>query len=150
MDYKALADTLTQILTPALPRLIANSIEVSSGTTSDMDRAKAVWSRLSNSVEGYPATAEAVRDVAKDPEDLDAQAVLRVQLRKLLERDKVVAREMARLVDSHGAGGRYEFGATAQAGPGGRAVAAGAGGIAIGGDFGGSVYFGPFHARDRD
>ncbi len=154
MDCKALAEALTQILAPALPRLITNSLEGSSGTTVDMDRAKTIWSRLYASVEGSPATTEAVRDLAKDPEDLDAQAFLRIQLRKLLERDKVLTAEMARLVESNGVAGNvmsgaavYGSGAIAQSG---RAVAAGGGGIAIGGNVWGGIQVGPLHARDRD
>jgi len=74
--------------------------------------------------------------VAKDPEDLDVQAVLRVQLRKLLERDKVLTAEMARLVESSGDVSKIDSGGIAQ---GKRAVAAGAGGIAIGVDIGREV-----------
>jgi len=118
--------------------------EDSPGPVGDLDRVKLLWSRLRNKVEGKPTAAEAAQDVAKNPEDSDARAVLRVQLRKLLERDAVLAAEMGSLLDSdfatQTAAVMQGSGAIAQ---GNGNVMAGAGGIAVGRD----IYF---YAKSRD
>jgi hypothetical protein len=56
-------------------------------------------------VETKPAAQEAVQDVAKAPEDADAQAVLRLQLKKLLAEDEALAREVAQLWEEARAAG---------------------------------------------
>src|SRR5262249_23844430 len=83
-------------------------------------------------------------DVAKAPDDGDARAALRLQLRKILEADPELASELARMVDTPGAKTRYQAtlrgsGAIAQ-GPG--AVAAGKGGVAVGGKVQGDLSVG--------
>lgn len=87
-------------------------------------------------MEEKPAAAEAAQDVAKAPEDADAQAVLRVQLRKILEADSSLAAEIAQMLEA--AGSKTSFhaevhgsGAVAQ---GQGNVVAGKGGIAAGRD----------------
>ena len=56
-------------------------------------------------METKPAAQEAVQDVAKAPEDADAQAVLRLQLKKLLAEDEALAREVAQLWEEARAAG---------------------------------------------
>lgn len=61
------------------------------------EHAKALWGRLRPKVESKPALQEAVQDAATDPQDEDAIAALRLQLKKLLAEDPALAEEIARL-----------------------------------------------------
>ncbi len=47
-------------------------------------------------MEAKPTLQEAVKDLAQDPADEDAQAALRHQLKKLLAEDAILAAEVAR------------------------------------------------------
>jgi hypothetical protein len=126
---------------------MGRGIEDLPGSAGEVDRAKVLWSRLRNKVEGKPSASEAAQDVAKNPEDPDARAVLRVQLRKLLEGEGVLAAEVASLLDSDGAAltaAVVNGSGTIVQGSG--AVAAGAGEIAVGRDI---VSVG-FHTKGRD
>lgn len=61
------------------------------------DKAKALWAKLRPSAEVKPAAQEAVQGVAAAPEDEDARAALRVQLKKLLAEDESLAREVSEM-----------------------------------------------------
>jgi len=77
-------------------------------------------------VEAKPAALEAVQDAAERPDDEDALAALRLQLKKLLAEDEPLAKELARLLP--------------QSGPAGQTVtASGSRSVAIGGNVSGSV-----------
>jgi len=90
------------------------------------DHAKALWEKLRPKVEAKPAALEAVQDVATRPDDEDALAALRLQLKKLLAEDEALAQELAHLL--------------AQARPAGQTVtASGNRSVAIGGSVSGSV-----------
>ena len=156
MDVRALADSLTQILAPGLPRLVGRGMEAppnGAKSPGDMEKAKALWSRLRQRVEEKPAAAEAVQDLARAPEDSDAQAALRIQIRKLLEGDAVLAAELASLIESADAAmsrgnqaAVYGSGAVTQ-GPG--AVATGAGGVALGHFIGRDVLIGSLRSKSH-
>ena len=61
------------------------------------DRAKGLWAKLRPQVEAKPAAQEAVQDAVAAPNDDDLQAALRLQLRKLLAEDALLAREITRV-----------------------------------------------------
>ncbi len=107
------------------------------------DKAKQIWGRLGGAVDKEPMAAGAAQEAAAHPEDADAQAALRLQLRKILEQDEALAGEVSTLLaDGRQAAWHAEVhgdGAVAQ-GPG--AVAAGKGGVAVGGDVQGDVVVG--------
>ncbi|WP_375496271.1 hypothetical protein [uncultured Nostoc sp.] len=63
------------------------------------EKAKSLWAKLSPKVEAKEAAKEAASDVAKDPENEDAQAALRLQLKKLLNEDSTLASEIAHLFE---------------------------------------------------
>lgn len=142
MDTKTLSDAITILLAPALPFLVSGGGKIVEEAGKALGEntpeiLKSLWAKLRPKVEEKPAAAEAVEDVAKASEDADAQAALRIQLRKILESDPALAAEIAKLVEQaqatqatyhaevHGSG------AVAQ---GKGSVAAGEGGIAAGGD----------------
>lgn len=143
-----LASELARILGPYLPYLVETGKTVGGKAVEEVgkkaggeafDGAKRVWKRLRGKVEETPRAAEAVRDLAEDPEDADLQAAVRVQLRKILAADPGLVGEMAKLlqtVEIEGSGN-----AVAQVGGDGNVVVqgngnvtAGAGGTAAGGD----------------
>jgi len=86
-----------------------------------------VWQRLRHGPTAESTAVEiAARDVVERPDDLDAAAALRLQLRKLLEADPALAAELGVLVEE----GRRTGVLT---------VAAGARSVAVGGDLSDSV-----------
>ncbi len=105
---------------------------------------EALWEAVKQRLQGKPAAEEALRDLETAPQDEDAQAALRLQVKKALAADPGFLSELARLLEEaekEAPGAVYRAtlqgsGAIAQ-GPG--AVAAGEGGVAIGGDVKGSV-----------
>jgi hypothetical protein len=107
----------------------------------------ALVAALERRFKGRPAAEEAVKDLRTAPQDADAQAALRLQLRKALAADPEFLAELAALLEgaqaqAPAAGHRAALrgsGAIAQ-GPG--AVAAGAGGVAVGRDAKGTIVTG--------
>jgi hypothetical protein len=99
MDIVALTHAVTTTLVPVLPYLLKAGEKAAeeagkkaAGET--WDWAKELWTRLRPKVEAKPAALEAVRDVAQTPDDEDAQAALRVQLKKLLAEDQTLTEEV--------------------------------------------------------
>lgn len=139
MDLKILADTLTAVLAPAMPYLVSGGGELvkeAGKTLSEKapEWIKELWAKLRPKVDEKPSATEAVQDVAKAPDDADAQASLRLQLRKILEADASFAAEIAKLLEAAGPkisnqAALQGSGAIAQDG----SVAAGADGKAAGG-----------------
>jgi hypothetical protein len=102
MDVTTLAKDLAVFLTPFLPYLLKAGEKAAEEAGKKLggdawDRAKGLWAKLRPKVEAKPAAQEAVQDAAAVPNDNDIHAALRLQLRKLLAEDAVLAREMERL-----------------------------------------------------
>ena len=119
MDPSALSDLVAQLvqtLGPYLPALLETGKTVGGKAVEEVgkkaggeafDGAKKVWKKLRGKVEEKPEAAEAVRDLAEDPDDSDLQAAVRVQLKKILAADPSLVGEMAKLlqtVEIHGSG----------------------------------------------
>jgi type II secretory pathway pseudopilin PulG len=77
----AIAASAVTVLTPLLGKAVESSAEElgKSAMTSLLDKLK---QRL-----GHPGAKEALEDLARQPSDADAQAALRLQLRKAMEQD---------------------------------------------------------------
>jgi hypothetical protein len=93
---------LTAFLAPLLPYLLRAGQQAAEEAGRRIggdawEHAKALWGRLRLSVEARPAAREAVADVEAAPDDVDAQAALRHQLKKLLGEDEALAQDVARL-----------------------------------------------------
>jgi hypothetical protein len=107
MDVAApLAGQLVQTLTPFLPYLVRAGEELGAEATKELKEhggefAQSVWAQLGPKVETRPAAQEAVADVAKQPTDQDAQAALRVQLRKLLADDPELSHALSALLEEN-------------------------------------------------
>jgi hypothetical protein len=91
---------LTAFLAPFLPTLVKageKAVEKAADAVSDeaFKYAKALWEKLRPGVDAKPAAKEAAEEVAARPDDEDAVAALRLQLRKLLEEDTKLAGDLA-------------------------------------------------------
>jgi hypothetical protein len=106
MDTLApLAAQVAGILAPFLPQLIKTGQALAEGVADQADKqkasvAKALWDRLFPKVSETPAIDTAVKDAAKNPDDADYQAALRVQLRKVLTEDPGLAQELRAVLES--------------------------------------------------
>jgi len=138
MDSVApLAGQVVAVLAPFLPHLVTAGQKVAEGVGAELgehgdDLARALWERLGPKVEAKPAAQEAVKDAAANPKDADAQAALRVQVRKLLSDDPALVEELTRVLDKERPAGSVTT-----------VTASGAGSIAAGRDIhGGTIITG--------
>ena len=102
-----LSTQLVQLLAPFLPYLLkgaklagqeaAKKLGEKTGEQG-FEQVKALWDRLRPKMEARPAALEAAQDAAAHPDDEDALAVLRLQLKKLLAEDEALAQELVRLL----------------------------------------------------
>jgi hypothetical protein len=110
MDIGTMASSLTTALVPLLPYLLKAGEKAAEETGKTVagqswEWGKSLWSKLKPKVEAKPAALEAAQDVAQAPEDEDLQAVLRVQLKKLLTEDQSLADEVSRWLEQGKAAG---------------------------------------------
>jgi hypothetical protein len=95
---------LTAFLAPFLGRFLkpvgdaAGDVAEKLGDSA-VEQAKALWARLQGKVAAKPSAQEAAEDVAKAPDDPDAQAALRLQLKKILDEDRELANEIREIWD---------------------------------------------------
>jgi hypothetical protein len=94
---------LVKFLAPCLPFLINIGNKAVEGASQKVgedvwSKAKAIWAKLHPQVEAKEAALEAATDVASNPEDEDLQIALRVQLKKILEKDTALAEEIAKIL----------------------------------------------------
>lgn len=93
---------LASFLAPLLTYLLRAGEQAAEAAGAELggrgwEHAKALWHRLRPAVEARPAAREAVNDVAEAPENEDALAALRLQLKKLLAADDALAHDLAAL-----------------------------------------------------
>jgi hypothetical protein len=110
MDIVALTQSVAPLLIPLMPYLLKMGEKAAEEAGEKIGGAtwewgKGLWSKLRAKVEAKPAAIEAAQEVAKNPDDVDAQAALRLQLRKLLEGDATLAEEVYELVEKAQAAG---------------------------------------------
>ena len=137
MDPVQLTQTLWDALQPYLPLLLAEAAK--EGGKQVPAAVKAIWQALAGRLRGKPAASEALDDLRRAPNDADAQAALRLQMRKLLAGDADLAAQLAVLLqqaDAHYHAELHGDGAIAQ-GPGAKAV--GERGVFIGGNAQGNI-----------
>ncbi|WP_322816834.1 hypothetical protein [Chloroflexus sp.] len=102
MDLQALQQ-LVAFLAPFLPYLLkaGETAAEEAGknlSTEGWNWAKVLWQKLQLKIAGKAAAQEAAEDVAKTPNDPDAQATFRQQLKKLLADDPTLAAELTSLL----------------------------------------------------
>lgn len=106
MDLSTLAKDVVTFLAPFLPYLVKGAKLAGQEAAKKLGErvseesvagAKSLWEKLRPKVEAKPAAKEAAQEVANDPDNADAQAALRLQLRKILAEDKSLAVDIAHL-----------------------------------------------------
>lgn len=115
IDVTALAKDAVGFLAPFLPFLLKAGKDLTEeagkklaeqfGGGGVWEKVKGLWAKLGPKVEAKPATQEAVKDVAAKPDDEDAKAALRVQLKKLFTEDKELAGEVLKIFEEARKGG---------------------------------------------
>ena len=105
MDPTQLSQQIVQILAPALPFLLGLGGKAAEEVAKKLgaeawEVAKALWAKLKPKVQANPAAQEAVQEAADHPEDADARAALRLQLRKLLAEDEALAYEVQQALEA--------------------------------------------------
>ncbi len=109
MDFSLvqLAHAAKDLLAPALPYLMPvaaeagkDAVKSAAGRITDatLRRAETLWKRLWPQLRDKPVALEAADDLARMPDDTDAQAAFSLQLRKLLAADSDLARDVANLL----------------------------------------------------
>ena len=97
----ALAPALTKALSAATGPLVTTGEElIKSVGQAAGEHAAALLKAISRKFKGRPTAEEAMADLVKTPDDQDAQAALRLQLKKLLEADEAFAHELRQLLDA--------------------------------------------------
>ena len=105
MDIQTLSQQLITSLAPFLPYLLKMGEQAAEEAAKKLgaeawEGAKALWAKLKPKVEANPAAQEAVQEAADHPEDADARAALRLQLRKLLAEDEALAYEVQQALEA--------------------------------------------------
>ncbi len=100
MAISPLISTVIGFLSPALPYLVKLGEKTVEETAPKLigqaawDKAKDLWEKIRPKVEAKAAGQEAIQNVVAMPDDVDAQAALRVQLKKLLLEDPALLEEL--------------------------------------------------------
>ena len=95
---------LVQLLAPFLSSLLTGAGEQVQAIGGEVvqttwKHAKRIWDRLCPSLEAKEAAKEAAADVAASPGDGDSLASLRKQLKKLLDEDTALAKDLTSMLD---------------------------------------------------
>ena len=101
MDVRALAANVNTYLAPFLPFLVQAGGKAAEEMGKKLgveawDRAKTLWGKL----RGKKEVEKAGQDAAEMPDDDDAEAAFRLQLRKALTQDVALAKEVERMMES--------------------------------------------------
>ena len=97
IDVTTLAQTVTALLAPALPVLVKVGDGALEKIGSDIsDKAKTLWVKLGSRLQAKPTAQDAIAEVVNNPNDEDAKAALRLQIKKLLSEDGELAAEIAK------------------------------------------------------
>ena len=98
MDAQELAKVVSALLAPCLPYLLRGAGQAGRAIGNEASKqAHRLWAVLKPKLDEAPSAAEAAREVANAPEDPDAQAAFRLQLRKLLAQDPALLEELSGL-----------------------------------------------------
>ncbi len=101
MVFEQLAQSIMEIIAPALPYLIIGGKKAAEEAAKKMgsdawEKAKALWDRLSPRMKSRAKAA--ARDVAASPDDPELQKALKKQLEEILSEDPHLAEEVSLLV----------------------------------------------------
>jgi CHAT domain len=88
--------TLTASIAPFLPFLL--NLDNKTPESAVFSKAQAIWEILGSKVAAKSTAQEAAIDLAKNPNDKDLQAALRVQLKKLLDQDAELSKAIQKIL----------------------------------------------------
>ena len=100
LEIAALATTTVKIVAPALRYLLSRAGKRAADQAADdigneaWEAAKRVWGTIGPKVEANPATKDAARDLAIDPEDGELRTALEQQLLSILHNDRRLAQRL--------------------------------------------------------
>ena len=99
MDFDTLVQGVYTVLMPVLPYLTELGGKMAESAAEKIgedlwEGGKNIWGKLRSPFESRPAALEAARDVVAAPDDGDAQAAFRQQLKKILLQDPSLAAEI--------------------------------------------------------
>jgi hypothetical protein len=103
MDINTLVQGISAILVPALPYLTEFGGKMAESAAEKIgedlwEGGMKIWGKLKGLFESHPAALEAAKDVVAAPDDGDAQAALRQQLKKIISGDRSLAAELEQLL----------------------------------------------------
>jgi hypothetical protein len=104
MNVSILSETVVIFLAPFLPYLLKVGEKATEEIGENVgaaawEQAKALWNNLSSKLKNKPTAQEAMQDLAKSPNDEDAITILRIQLKKLLDKDTELTQELTRIME---------------------------------------------------
>jgi hypothetical protein len=107
MDIAQLTPALITYLAPHLPTLMSMGGKIMEGAASTVgeklvEGAGKLWQLLRSKAPDDSDLGKALKDLAAKTDDPDLQAAARVQLKKLLAADPVLAKELAALLNAAG------------------------------------------------
>ncbi|MCG6552627.1 MAG: endonuclease/exonuclease/phosphatase family protein [Candidatus Magnetominusculus sp. LBB02] len=98
MDVRTLLYGISGFLMPFIPRLLAPPAEKAAYEDEQAFLwAKDIMEKLKPKLKQRQSLKEAMQDAADNPSDPDAQAAFRLQLKKIIETDDVLAEELGRM-----------------------------------------------------
>jgi histone deacetylase complex regulatory component SIN3 len=105
MDASSLAKLVVENLAPAIPFLVKAGESATASVIKDIgvsawQKSVSVWSKIKPEFNDHPKLKEAIQEVADDHLDKDAQAMLRLQLKKVLMQNPMLLDELSRLVQN--------------------------------------------------
>jgi hypothetical protein len=105
MNIPLLAQQAVALLSPFLPKLLNFGDKVKEGVAREIGgdlwkKAKSIWERIGPRLKQKEAGKEALADLAKAPDNEEARTVLKVQIQKILEQDRNLATELAKLFEA--------------------------------------------------
>lgn len=103
-EYRELAQTVINFLTPAFPTLLLLGTEAGKEASKKIgadlwEGAKSIWRVLSPKIEAKPGAMDAVKELANSPEDEDNLDILRANLKKIFKEDDALATEVRQILD---------------------------------------------------
>ena len=102
--------TVTAVLAPALPYLLATGDEPASEPAGLLGQhtwnlATRMWEPLQDAVLGHPSAERVVERVAANPQDADGRAALAYLVRRLVQADAGLGEQLERLIEQAEHGG---------------------------------------------
>lgn len=112
-DTVTITQQLASALAPCLPYLTGRGekawLEISGKLDANAwNRARAIWERLYPKIKARESAMETLRDVSQSPEDADAQAAFRLQLKKPLAEDEALMNDLTELLHGTPADSEHE------------------------------------------